>query len=49
MMNVDRHKISFVMVNIYWHCLTHIGGGFDGVGLVVEMGRSLPWYFGTGP
>jgi hypothetical protein len=28
---------------------SQIGGGFDGVGLVVEMGRSLPWYFGTGP
>jgi hypothetical protein len=28
---------------------SQIGGGIDGVGLVVEMGRSLPWYFGTGP
>jgi hypothetical protein len=28
---------------------SQIGGGFDGVGLVVEMGRSLPWYFGTVP
>jgi hypothetical protein len=27
---------------------SQIGGGIDGVGLVVEMGRSFPWYFGTG-
>jgi hypothetical protein len=27
---------------------SQIGGGIDG-GLVIEMGHSFPWYFGTGP
>jgi hypothetical protein len=28
---------------------SQISGGIDGVELVVEMGRSFPYYFGTGP